>query len=277
MESETTIAVNKSQPKVRGYIKPLSSFHTLDEWEEMAMYLLDLQGKGLDTRGGEISCKHSSYCNVGDFDRFVGQLSKYFGYQLSTEVDRWDLLTKKNMLDFIEDFVNHRLWAVEREFGSYFPDIRKLKLAYFYSRGDMEPYVLIDDEFTTQLYGSTDNPKELLHYTSKEGLQRLEASIESGNPFDISTFTVAMRPFFRAESNIIVHLIGNVRGGFRSDIKSMAVDNKRRALNLYRLDYPGHDQSNICYELGSCDGNVRTSLWNEYIATPTQILNITWT
>ena len=138
----------------------------------------------------------------------------------------------------------------------------------------MEPYVLIDEEFTTQLYWSTNNPKELLHYTSKEGLDRLEASMETGNPFDISTFTVAVRPFFRSESNIIVHLLGNVRAGFRSDIKSMAVDNKRRALNLHRLGYPGGDNSNICYELETCNGDVKTSLWNEYIATPKKILNI---
>ena len=59
-------------PKVRGYIKPESSFRTLNEWEEMAMYLLDLQSKGLDTRGGEISCKHTSFCSIDDFDRFLG-------------------------------------------------------------------------------------------------------------------------------------------------------------------------------------------------------------
>ena len=238
------------------------------------MYILDLQTKGMDTRGGEISCKHSSFCSIEDFERFVGQLSEFFGYQLTTEVDRWDLLTRKNVLDFIEDFVNHRLWSFERQFGSYFADIRSLRIAYFYSRGDMEPYVLIDDEFTTQLYGSTNNPKELLHYTSQEGLDRLEASIGTGNPFDISTFTIAVRPFFRPESNIVVHLLGNVRAGFRSDIKSMAVDNKRRALNLYRLGYPGNEETNICYELDSCNGDVKTSLWNEYIATPKSILNV---
>ncbi len=265
------------EPKVRGYIKPESSFRTLNEWEEMATYLLDLQTLGMDTRGGEISCKHTSFCSIEDFERFVGQLSEFFGYQLSTEVDRWDLLTRKNVLDFIEDFVNHRLWSFERQFGSYFSDIRSLRFAYFYSRGDMEPYVLIDEEFTTQLYGSTNNPKELLHYTSQEGLDRLEASMATGNPFDISTFTVAVRPFFRPESNIIVHLLGNVRAGFRSDIKSMAVDNKRRALNLHRLGYPGGDDSNICYELESCNGDVKTSLWNEYIATPVEILSTTWT
>ena len=31
---------------------------------------------------------------------------------------------------------------------------------------------------------------------------------------------------------------------------------------------------NICRELESCDGDVRTSLWNEYIATPIKILGI---
>ena len=54
----------------------------------------------------------------------------------------------------------------------------------------------------------------------------------------------------------------------------MAVDNGRRACNLNRLEYPGHDVNNICYELDSCDGAVRTSLWNEYIATPIKILSV---
>ena len=30
----------------------------------------------------------------------------------------------------------------------------------------------------------------------------------------------------------------------------------------------------ILLELDSCDGSVRTSLWNEYIATPLQIINV---
>ena len=37
---------------------------------------------------------------------------------------------------------------------------------------------------------------------------------------------------------------------------------------------PGKDLNNICYELDSCDGSVRTSLWNEYIATPLEIISI---
>ena len=43
---------------------------------------------------------------------------------------------------------------------------------------------------------------------------------------------------------------------------------------MYRLEYPGRDQDNICQELDSCDAEVRTSLWNEYIATPVKILSV---
>ena len=99
-------------------------------------------------------------------------------------------------------------------------------------------------------------------------------AIESGNEFDVSSFTVMERPFFRPESNVLVTFVGNVRAGFRSDIKSMALDNGRRACNMYRLEYPGRDVNNICYELDSCDGDVRTSLWNEYIATPIEITSV---
>ena len=250
--------------RVLGYIKPASSFFTLAEWEEAANGFLSLQSEGVDTRGGVLSPD----------PRLAVLIQTYFDYQLNVEVERYDLLTEKNVLDFIEDFVNHRFWGFASEFGQYFPDISKLRFAYFYSRGDMEPYVLLDDEYTTQLYGSTNNPKELLHYTDVGGVATLETSIASGESFDISTFTVAERPFFRSESNLIVKLIGNVKAGFRSDIKSLAVDNGRRACNMHRLEYPGHDVNNICYELDSCSGEVRTSLWNEYIATPLKILEI---
>ena len=152
--------------------------------------------------------------------------------------------------------------------------MNRLRFAYFYSRGDMEPYVLLDDEFTEQLYGSVYNPKVLLHYTTASGVKRIQNAIDTGQLFDISTFTVAERPFFRPESNLVLKISGNVRAGFRSDIKSMAVDSGRRACNLYRLEYPGEELNNICYELETCDGEVKTSLWNEYIATPIEILDV---
>jgi len=250
--------------RVLGYIKPSASFFTLSEWEDFVLKMLKLQDRGFDTRGGGISLQQE----------VIELVMKYFKFQLDVEVNRYDLLTYKNVMDLIEDFVNHRFWSFVHDFGSYFPNIDKLKFAYFYSRGDLEPYVLLDDEFTLQLYGSTYNPKELLHYTTAKGVERIENAIESKNAFDISCFTVAERPFFRPESDLIVKLVGNVRAGFRSDIKSVAVDNNRRACNLFRLEYPGRDKTNICYELDSCDGVVRTSLWNEYIATPQKIIEV---
>ena len=80
------------------------------------------------------------------------------------------------------------------------------------------------------------------------------------------------RPFFRKESNILVTLVGNVRAGFRSDIKSYATDSGRRACNMYRMEYPG-EKANLCYDLSDCDNPTETSLWNEYIVTPLKILS----
>jgi len=178
-------------------------------------------------------------------------------------------------MDHIEDFVNHRVWGLRKEFGEYFPDINKLRLAYFYSRGDLEPYILIDDEFTEQIYGSTNNPKMLLHYTSESGAERIQRAIDKGEPFDISAYTVAERSFFRKESNLIMEFEGNVRAGFRSDVKSFSVDNGRKCVNLYRLGYPGEDKENLCTDLeNDCNGELKTSLWNEFIATPIKIVDI---
>lgn len=258
--------------KVRGYLKPDDSFRTLKEWEEVSYYFLDLQGRGLDTRGAQAGCK-SQPCSPEDEEAFLVMLEEYFKYQLKDEVNRWDLLTMKNVLDFIEDFVNHRIWAFRREYGGYFSDISKLRFAFFYSRGDMEPYVLLDDEFTLQTYGTLTNIKTVHHYTTADGLRRLEEEIQKGPAYDISTFTAMQRPFFRPESNILVTLVANIRAGFRSDIKSMAVDSGRRACNMHRLEYPGN-KTNLCYDLSECDGPLMTTLWNEYIATPIQILEV---
>jgi len=252
------------ESKVLGYIKPTKSFFTIKEWGDFVEKMLVLQKAGFDTRGGGKSL-HPDVINL---------INEHFNFQLNTEIERYELLTYKNLMDFIEDFVNHRYWGIEKEFGHYFKDISKLKISYFYSRGDLEPYALIDKEFTNQLYGSTWNPKALMHYTTLEGIKKIQASIDSGRSFDISSFTVAERDFFRKESMYIVKFIGNVRAGFRSDIKSFATDSGQRAVNLYRLEYPGDDLNNICYELDSCDGKTRTSLWNEYIATPLKVVSV---
>ncbi len=259
--------------RVLGYIKPASAFKTIEEWEKIADSLLDLQSRGLDSRSGKLSCKHASFCSQEDFDLFIKIISENFGYLLNIEEPRYELMTEKNVLDFIEDFVNHRVWGIENEFGNYFPNISKLKFAYFYSRGDLEPYVLLDENYTSQIYGKINNLKVVNHYTSEKGLERLNKAISNNEDFDISAFTYMDRPFFRKESIICVTLIGNVRGAFRSDIKSLATDSGRRACNLYRLEYPGKDINNICYDLDRCSTERRTNLWNEFIVTPSKILS----
>ena len=249
---------------VHGYVKPASAFYAIAEWEEMANKILAFQKDGHSIRGGEIDGPQE----------LIDLIYTCWDFQLNVEVDRYDLLTYKNVMDHIEDFANHRVWGLRKEFGEYFPDINKLRLAYFYSRGDLEPYILIDDEFTEQIYGSTNNPKTLLHYTSENGVERIQRAIEKGEPFDISSYTVAERPFFRKESNLIMEFEGNVRAGFRSDVKSYSVDNGRKCVNLYRLGYPG-EKENLCIDLeNDCNGELKTSLWNEFIATPIKIVDI---
>lgn len=259
--------------RVLGYIKPESAFKTIEEWQSVAEELLELQSRGMDSRGGELSCKHMKFCSESDFQLFLKTIQENFGYLLDVEEPRYDLMTEKNVLDFIEDFVNHRVWGIEHEFGQYFPNISKLRFAYFYSRGDIEPYVLLDENYTEQIYGKTWNPKVVNHYTSIDGLKRLEKAIANQENFDISAFTYMERPFFRKESIVCVTLIGNVRAAFRSDIKSLATDSGRRSCNLYRLEYPGKDINNICYDLDRCSTEKRTNLWNEFIVTPIEIIS----
>ena len=251
---------------VHGYIKPESSFYTLSEWETFVNQILRNQKEG-----NYISHGHGQL--VGP-DELLKLIDEFYGFQLTVDVKRYDLLTTKNVLDHIEDFVNHRFWALENEYGQYFEDMSELKFAYFYSRGDMEPYVLIDDAFTEQIYGSTNNPKTLYHYTHKEGVERIQRAIDSGDPFDISAYTVAEREFFRKKSNLIMEFEGNVRAGFRSDVKSYSVSNGRKCVNLHRLGYPG-EKDNLCTDLeNDCNGELKTSLWNEFIVTPLKILEV---
>ena len=258
--------------KVLGYIKSDKDFKTLKEWEDIANTILKFQSDGYDTRGGNFRCARMLDCSIEEFEQFRNVVNHNFGY-LYHDVDRFDNVNMKNFFNFIEDFVNYRVWSFGREFVSYFSNIENLRFAFFYTRDDIEPYVLLDEELTIQLYGSTYNPKILCHYTTPNGVKNIQAAIESGVPFDISCFTIMDRPFFREQSNILLKLEGNVRAGFKSDIKSFAVDSGRRACNMYRLGYPGGD-SNLCYELDSCDGQNLTSLWNEYIATPIRILGV---
>lgn len=258
--------------KVLGYIKNEHDFRTISEWEDIANSILAFQKDGYDTRGGNFRCVRMLDCSVEDFNTFKNIINEKFGY-LYHDVDRFENVDMRNFFNFIEDFVNYRVWSLRNEFSNYFSDIDKLKFAFFYTRDDIEPYVLLDDEFTLQVYGTTYNPKIVYHYATPNGVKNIITAIDEKKQFDISCFTIAERPFFREQSNILVRLEGNVRAGFKSDIKSFAVTNGRRACNLYRLGYPGGDV-NLCYELDSCDSSNLTSLWNEYITTPIKILSM---
>lgn len=255
--------------KVRGYIRPANQFHTLGTWESVVNQMLALQAEGMSVRGGNISVDPAKPIQA---QRWLKIIDHFFGYLLATEVERFSL-TEKNVLDFIEDFINHRFWSLRKQYQSYFPNIETLKFGFLFSRGDIEPYVMIDDEFTTQFYGSDYNVREVKHYTSQLGLKKILSSLENREDFDISTFTLMASPFFRDDSNLILTLEANVRGAFRSDVKSLALDNGRRAINLNRLDYPGPD-TNICLSIDACDGELKTSLWNEIIATPLKIIDV---
>ena len=251
---------------VHGYVKPENSFHTLKEWGVFVDKILQYQKDG-----HYVSHSHGNLVGPSELIELV---EEFYGFQLNVDVDRYDLLTSKNVLDHIEDFSNHRYWSLETQFSQYFENMEDLKFAYFYSRGDLEPYVLIDDAFTTQIYGSDYNPKTLYHYTHQEGVERIERAIASGDPFDISAFTVAQRDFFRSKSNLIMEFEGNVRAGFRSDVKSYSVSNGRKCVNLHRLGYPGK-QNNLCTDLeNDCNGELKTSLWNEFIVTPLRVVDV---
>ncbi len=257
--------------KVRGYIKKHSSFHTMAEVEAAVNFLLSAQNSGIDTRSGELSCKLEK-CSGVSIQNAQQAINHYFGH-LKDDVNRYDLLTDKNFHDFIEDFINHKFWSFDQKYGKYFYETSNLLFSHFYSRGDIEPYVLLDEEFTQQIYGSNFIPMEVCHFTSEKGLKNLISSIDNNDFFDISTMTVKARDFFRSESNIEVRLIGNVKAAFRSDVKSLAVDSGHRAANLERFEYPGRDKTNLCYDLGSCDEELRTGIWNEIIVTPLRIVD----
>jgi hypothetical protein len=251
---------------VRGYIRPESCFATISQWEQIAEEFLSLQKKGVDTRGG-----------VLDQDPKLAELvMRWFSHQLYVETQQFDSLTQKNVLDFIEDFVNHKVWGLRREFAPYFAIngtsyLDNLKIGYFYSRGDIEPYVLLDDKFTQHTYGTTNHLVTTMHWTSKQGLVNLQDSIDNHHTYAISTFTKQWKPFFRPESTMLTKLEGTLVAAFKSDVKSLATDRGNRAANLYRMAYPG-EGDNLCKHVEDCTGEA-TSLWNEIIIRPTKIVN----
>ena len=246
---------------VRGYYKPESSFHTISEWEQIASEFLKLQKQGFDTRGGKIS----------DNSELVGLINKYFSHQLYIETEQYEDLTKKNVLDFIEDFVNHRVWGMKEEFRKFIVNIDNDKVSFFQSRGAIEPYVLLDDQFTKDTYGDTNIEVVSMHLTTKEGARNIIDSIKEGYHFGISTFTSAEKDFFRPESNIFLKLKGTLLAAFQSDAKTFATDKGNRAANMFRFSYPDNE-NNLCKDWEKCRAD-KTHLWNEIIMKPTEVLD----
>jgi hypothetical protein len=255
---------------VHNYYHPEDSFATIAEWETIAQQFLDLEKEGYDTRGGVIDDNHM----------LVKLINRWFKFQLYIETERYDLLTQKNVLDFIEDFVNHRVWQLRNEFKDYFYSettgesfLDNVRIAFFYSRGDMEPYVLLDKEFTESTYGTLNHIVETLHWTTEQGERNLEDSIDNGGIYAISSFTKQYKKFFRVESNVLVKLKGKLVAAFKSDVKSIVTDQGNKAANMYRLGFPDGG-SNLCTTTNKCtDEDKSTYLWDEIIVRPVEIIS----
>lgn len=252
---------------VRGYYHPDSCFATIAEWEEVAKQFLELEKQGFDTRGGIIDDNH----------QLIQLINRWFKFQLYVETQRYDLLTQKNILDFIEDFVNHRVWQLRDQFDEMLGAelIEKAKIAFFYSRGDMEPFVLLDSEFTQTVYGTTDHVVTVLHWTTEQGAKNIQDSIDNGGIYGLSTFTKQYREFFRPESNHLMKLKGKLVAAFKSDVKSIVTDSGLKAANMYRLGFPEGEESNLCMSINRCsDSDHSTYLWDEIIVKPIEIESV---
>jgi len=245
---------------VRGYFKPESSFHTIAEWEAICNEFLALEQDGFDTRGGTIDYS----------PQLIDLINKYFSHQLYIETEQFPDLTRKKVLDFIEDFVNHRVWSLKNDYKDYIVNIDNDKIAFFNSRGAIEPYLLLDEQFTMDTYGTVDEEVTTLHWTSKEGLINLIDSTKNGYKFSISTFTTQAKKFFVSEANFLVKVKGLLVAAFKSDAKTFATDRGNKAVNMFRLSYPDNE-SNLCRNIEDCRDN-KTSLWNEIVIKPEEVI-----
>ena len=246
--------------KVRGYFKPESSFHTIAEWEAICNEFLALEQKGFDTRGGTIDYS----------PQLIDLINKYFSHQLYIETEQFADLTRKKVLDFIEDFVNHRVWSLRNDYKDYIVNIDNDRIAFLNSRGAIEPYLLLDKQFTMDTYGTIDEEVTTLHWTSKAGLINLIDATKNGYKFSISTFTTQAKDFFRPDANFLVKVRGTLVAAFKSDAKTFATDRGNKAVNMFRLSYPDNE-SNHCRNVEDCKDN-KTSLWNEIVIKPEEVI-----
>ena len=118
--------------KVHGYVRPADQFHTLANWEKIVNKMLSLQTRGMSIRGGKITIDPAQPLAS---QRWLKLIDHYFGNLLESETVQFGM-SEKNVLDFIEDFINHRFWALAKQYEDYFPDIDALKFGFLFSRGE---------------------------------------------------------------------------------------------------------------------------------------------
>ena len=119
--------------KVHGYVRPADQFHKLAHWEKVVNKMLALQTKGMSVRGGKITVDPAKPVASQEWLRLI---DRYFGNLLEVETVQFGM-SEKNVLDFIEDFINHRFWAMRRHYKDYFPDIDDLRFGFLFSPGDI--------------------------------------------------------------------------------------------------------------------------------------------
>lgn len=254
--------------QIRGFIHPANEFHTIKEWQDIAKIFLMYEKQGYDVRGGNIT------------DNSSGILSKlintYFGYLYNIDTYRYpNLINKRMVLDFIEDFVNHRAFHLNNEFNEVLGNelIKSCKIAWFYSRGQIEPYIQLNDEFTNIVYGSLNIPIHSYHWTTEKGFENINTLINTGKTFELSTFTKQEKMYFVKQSYYLIELQGNLVAAFHSDCKSLLLDDGTKAANLTRIGYPSNDNCNLCWDVNEINDTVETGLWNEIIIKPIQLIS----
>lgn len=253
---------------IRGYIHPSNEFFTIKEWQNIAKLFLMYEKKGYDVRGGNITDDASS--NLSSL------VNKYFGYLYNVDTHRYQTLINKRMvLDFIEDFINHRAFHLYDEFNDVLGDelINACKIAWFYSRGQIEPYIQLDDVFTNIVYNTLEYQIHSYHWTTEAGANNINTLINSKKLFELSTFTKQEKSYFVSQSNILLELRGTLVAAFHSDCKSFLLDDGTKAANLMRIGYPNDTNSNLCWDIDEINDTVETGLWNEIIIKPTQLIS----
>jgi hypothetical protein len=253
--------------EILGYIHKADQFFTIDQWKDIAKKILLSEKNYKDMRGGILD----------DDPNLINLVNKYFNYLYNIETERFpQQLPKTEVLNFIEDFINHRVWQLKDEFNEVLGDdiLKVAKISFCYSRGNIEPYMMIDDTITKLLYGTTTKKITTYHWCSEKGYGNIKTLLDNNQIFELSTFTKQYKRFFRPSNNILLTVTGYLCAAFKSDVKSFLLDNGCKAINLFRMGFPGENQTNLWRANDIADIDTlqdSTYLWNEVII---KVLNI---